>query len=136
MSGLESIVMHNYGVRLVIALTPGEVLNANQRTHWAAKARKVAAIRARAVVAWRQAGSPQLDRAHLTVHLGYPDARNRDAHNLIPTIKAAIDGAVHPAVGVRGILADDTDRELTGPDLRPAGITRGLYTFCLEWVAL
>lgn len=116
-------------ITIALSIPTGQILSANDRTHWAGKARLVAAIRQRTVVAWRIAGSPHLDRAHLTVTVTYPDRRVRDVHNLMPTVKAAVDGAVHPGPGIRGILPDDSDDYLTGPDLRHDGYTPGEYTF-------
>ena len=124
-------------VTLSLSFTPAEVVSANGRLHWARKARMVAEIRHRAAMCWRLAGSPRLDRVGCVVHVGYPDARRRDAHNLMPTVKALIDGFVHPFPGVRGLLVDDDDTRLTGPDLRHEGITPGQYTleFVFEEVA-
>ena len=121
---------------LTIALLPRETLNANQRMHWAAKARLTASIRARATIAYRQAGSPQMGRAHCTVHVGYPDRRTRDIHNWMPTVKASLDGFIHPARGVRGLLPDDCDDYLAGPDLRPAPVTPGRFTFTFRFEEL
>ena len=121
---------------ITIALLPRETLNANQHMHWAAKARLTASIRARATVASRQAGSPQMCRAHCTVHVSYPDRRTRDIHNWMPTVKASLDGFIHPARGVRGLLPDDSDDYLAGPDLRPAPITPGRFTFRFEFEEL
>lgn len=96
-------------------------LNANHRLHWRDKARRSAEIRHRAYLAWHQAGRPQLERAHCLAVFQFRDARRRDANNLAPTTKAAIDGAVSgPAgtVSLRGILPDDDTTHLLGPDLR------------------
>ena len=75
-----------------------------------------------------------MNRAHVTVTLGYPDRRKRDAHNLMPTIKGLIDGLVDP--GTRGILPDDSDAHLTGPDLRVGDVTRGQFTFTFHFEEL
>ena len=121
---------------ITIALLPRETLNANQRMHWAAKARLTASIRARATIAYRQAGSPQMGRAHCTVHVSYPDRRTRDIHNWMPTVKASLDGFILPARGVRGLLPDDSDDYLTGPDLRVGDVTRGQFTFTFRFEEL
>ena len=110
------------------------VLTANQRLHWARKARLTSTLRRRGAFAWWQAGRPQMDRAHVTVTLGYPDRRKRDAHNLMPTIKGLIDGLVNP--GNRGILPDDSDAHLTGPDLRIGEVTPGQFTFTFHFEEL
>lgn len=118
-------------VTLSLSFAPAEVVSANGRLHWARKADMVAEIRHRAATCWRLAGSPRLDRAHCTVTIAYPDARRRDVHNLMPAVKALIDGFVHPFPGVRGLLPDDSDAYLVGPDMRhdDATVTPGRYTF-------
>ena len=121
---------------ITITLLPRETLNANQRMHWAAKARLTASIRARATIAYRQSGSTQMGRAHCTVHVSYPDRRTRDIHNWMPSVKASLDGFIHPTRGVRGLLADDCDDYLEGPDLRVADITPGAVTFTFRFEEL
>ena len=122
---------------ITLRLHPSEVLNANQRMYWAAKARLTASLRARATIAWRQAGSPQLSRAQCVVTITYPDRRARDVENLAPTLKAIIDGLVHPYPSVRGLLPDDDDAHLVGPDKRPTSEpTRGQFTFTLRFTEL
>ena len=88
------------------------IINANERIHWAPKAAKTRNLRAMARLAALEDGT-HLNRAHLTIEIGYPDNRRRDDHNLMPTMKALIDGAVDG-----GVLADDSREYLTGPDLR------------------
>lgn len=102
---------------------PCKPLNANERTHWAAKAKRVRAWRARAYVAAIQAGRPKLDRAHVTVVVHATTNRKRDIANLHPTVKAAIDGIVADG----GVLPGDDDAYLVGPDLRP-GEKRDVFT--------
>ena len=119
---------------ILIRLHPSEVLNANQRMHWAAKARLTASLRGRATIAWRQAGSPQMSRARCTLTVDYPNRRKREVDNLQPTWKALIDGMVNP--GVRGLLPDDSDDYLAGPDLRPAPVTPGRFTFTFTFEEL
>lgn len=87
------------------------ILTANQRLHWAQRAKRTKALR---MTACRLAnGTTQYERAHIVVTVGWPDKRRRDVHNLMPTIKACIDGFVDA-----GLLPDDDDKHLTGPDLR------------------
>lgn len=88
------------------------ILNANQRMHWAEKARITKNLRAMGAIAARQV--EPMERAHLTIRVGYSDNRRRDDHNLMPTYKALIDGIV----GDGGLLPDDDREHLTGPDLR------------------
>ncbi len=47
--------------------------------------------------------------------------------------KTIHDGMVHPFPGVRGLLPDDSDDYLTGPDLRHDGITTGRYTLRFDF---
>lgn len=94
---------------------PCQAISANQRIHWAKRARWTKAWRARAYVAAIQAGRPKLDRAHVTVTIHFTDKRRRDVANLYPTVKAVVDGIV----GDASVLPDDSDAYLVGPDMRP-----------------
>lgn len=99
---------------VVLPIPANELLTANQRMHWRAKAARTKALRSRTYVL---AGFPQKpfpDRVRLVVTVQYRDARRRDVHNLMPTVKACVDGLVDA-----GWLTDDSDRYLQGPDLRP-----------------
>lgn len=96
---------------ITFAVPTGRILNANQRSHWAKRAELTRFLRAEAML--HAIDHPRMDRAHLTVHVGWPDKRRRDVHNIFPTIKAAIDGFIDA-----GLLPDDSDAHLTGPDLR------------------
>lgn len=106
------------------------VLNANAREHWAAKARKTRDLRQLAALKARTL--PTMDRAHLLVHVGWPDKRRRDADNIRPTLKALIDGIVDA-----GVLPDDSDAHLIGPDCRThiAGV-RGFLILDFELTEL
>jgi hypothetical protein len=57
-----------------------------------------------------------LDRVHIVAHIIKPTARQYDVHNLMPTLKACVDGLVD-----YGLIPDDTNDHLTGPDLRQGG---------------
>lgn len=61
----------------------------------------------------RQSGLPRLERAHIEVTIQFRDNRRRDIANWHPTAKAIIDGLVD-----YGLLPDDDDRHLIGPDMR------------------
>lgn len=88
-------------------------LSANQRGRplWMASTVKV--WRDAAHVHARAARLPQLGRAHILAELYFGDRRRRDVHNYYPTLKAVVDGLVD-----YGLLPDDADDYLTGPDLR------------------
>lgn len=91
-----------------IALPPGTpLLNANQRLHWAARGKRVKTIRNAAWALARQQQIPQLDRATVRVEYRPPDRRKRDASNLAPSAKAAIDGMTDAKV-----WADDDSRHV------------------------
>lgn len=93
---------------------PCEFLNANQRYHWRKKAELTKAWREAAYTAVMTGFHPyRYDRAHITFAVRFPDNRRRDVHNLYGTAKAAIDGIVQA-----GLLADDRDEFLVGPDMR------------------
>lgn len=89
------------------------LLTANQRMHWRKKAKLTKAIRELACVQTRTFRLEPMEAAHCLVELSWPTRHRRDAHNLMPTIKACIDGIVDAK-----FLPDDSDQHLTGPDLR------------------
>ena len=89
------------------------LLNANRRQHWAAKAKLTRALREAALVCARRDHVPPLQRAHIVVEYRPPDRRRRDVHNLFPSAKACVDGVVDA-----GVLRDDADQYLIGPDMR------------------
>ena len=90
-----------------------EVLTSNQRLHWGERARRTRALRWRATLAYRAAGKPRLEAAHCVATLTYRDQRRRDDHNIMPTLKACVDGVV-----AAGLLPDDNHKHLVGPDIR------------------
>lgn len=59
------------------------------------------------------ASCPPLEWARVLVFYRYPTNHRRDIHNLMPTSKAIVDGLVQA-----GVLPDDNDRYLMGPDNR------------------
>jgi Holliday junction resolvase RusA-like endonuclease len=67
-------------------------------------------------------------RITATVHIA--DKRRREVSNLFPTFKACIDGFVDA-----GILADDSDAHVIGPDPRRGYDGPPRITFTLEEVA-
>lgn len=104
---------------------PADWINLNQRLHWAKKAQLTKAWRLAAHDAAECAMLPQnLTKVHVTAYITKPTRRAFDVHNLIPTMKAVIDGLVD-----YGVVADDSTKYLTGPDMRvsddtgPASIT-------------
>lgn len=91
-------------------------INSNERTHWAVRAEKTRAWRLVAKIAAQNAGLPKgLERAHITCTIHKTTNRSYDAGNLSPTAKAIVDGLVTDY----GLLPDDSNAYLTGPDMRP-----------------
>lgn len=105
-------------------LTPGPYLNANDREHWAPRARKVRTWRsAAAVEAYRYTLAGGLGRTRtwpMDVHFRFdvPDKRRRDPANYAPTCKALIDGMTDA-----GWWPDDTPEYVRThePELRVVG---------------
>jgi hypothetical protein len=93
------------------------LLNANHRMHWTRKAVLTRTIRAASFACVKGAKVPKLRRAQIVVEYRPRDRRRRDVHNLYPSAKAAIDGLVDA-----GVLPDDSDRYLVGPDMRAGGV--------------
>ncbi|MCT1363337.1 hypothetical protein [Microbacterium sp. p3-SID131] len=102
---------------------PRPPLNANQRLHWAQKAKLTRQIRE-----WTDALAGANDiapKTHVTVQLTWvvTDKRRRDSDNIYPTFKAMCDGLVDA-----GIVPDDTPQYMDkrAPLIRhePGGIAR------------
>lgn len=89
------------------------ILTSNQRRHRMEEARIIKHLRIIGAAEAR-CHDPITTKAHLTVRIGWPTRRRRDAPNLWPTLKPLIDGTVDG-----GLLIDDDDEHLIGPDLRP-----------------
>src|SRR5699024_11511333 len=91
-------------------------INANHRYgHWAVRAEKTRAWRLAAKIAAQNAGLPKgLERAHITCTIHKTTNRSYEAGNLSPTAKAIVDGLVTDY----GLLPDDSNTYLTGPDMR------------------
>jgi crossover junction endodeoxyribonuclease RusA len=101
------------------------LISANDRMHWAAKARRTKELRSRAFWIARAQHLQPMERAHLVVTIHWTNrSRRRDVSNLAPTIKALVDGFVQDA----GLLPDDDDLHLIGPDLRVAPDTTAVLT--------
>lgn len=98
---------------LKVPMVPGKhvdspPLTANDRLHWRKKAELTALVRDS--VAWRARNEGIGVREHVVVQLHYApqDRRRRDASNLMPTQKAAVDGLV-----LAGVVPDDTAHWVT-----------------------
>jgi hypothetical protein len=93
---------------------PSAFINANVRLHHHAKAKLTAKWRREANrQTWVQVGGVQFNHAHVTVGIRFPTNHRRDVGNYYPTAKAILDGLVDA-----GLLEDDDDTRVTGPDMR------------------
>lgn len=90
------------------------LLNANHRRHYRVKARMVRAWRRAAKTAALELG-PLPTPVHVTVLVHRRSRAGRwDAGNYAPTAKAVLDGIVDA-----GVIPDDNNAHVVGPDLRP-----------------
>lgn len=104
-----------------VALPVGfPLLNANQRQHWRTKAKITRNIRIAAMFCAKNVRVPALARAQIVAEYRPPNRRRRDVHNLYPSAKAAVDGLVDA-----GVLPDDSDAYLVGPDMRLGEVEPG-----------
>lgn len=107
---------------------PADWLNANQRARhrWQTKERR---LWRDAAYTWAHAQKlpKNLAKVHITATLSFTDRRRRDVGNYSPTLKAVVDGLVD-----YGLIPDDNDKHLIGPDLRLGD----LATAAVGWVAL
>lgn len=97
-----------------IAVSRENLLNSNDRIHWATKARATKALREMAFVMCQHHRPAKMTAATCDVTVTWPDNRVRDALNLEPTIKACLDGIIgdakHPCS--YQLLPSDSDRHL------------------------
>ena len=119
----------------LIVMAPCSYLTANESGGWSVRYRRVKAWRHAARRAAEAAGLGPLPypcRVVATVHRSHNRGR-WDASNWSPTAKAVLDGLVDA-----GLLPDDSNRYVTGPDMRAgdgwadAGI---VLTFTLDTTA-
>lgn len=103
-------------------------LSANQRLHWAPKAKRTAWLRdlafAEADLSRHSLGTPR-DCDHVAAFIGYLRNGKADPANAAPTVKALIDGMTDA-----GVWEDDDSTHVLGPTyLRdPKSTTPGHYT--------
>jgi len=92
-----------------LAISRDTLLTSNQRLHWRTKADRTRAIRDMAHVMARHYRPAKMPAATCEVEVRWPALnRIRDAHNLQPTVKAALDGII----GDYGLLPSDSDQYL------------------------
>lgn len=93
---------------------PAPWMNSNQRRDRRGQTATRQAWREAAHIWAIKAKLPKgLDHIHITATPMLTDVRKRDVHNLMPTLKAVVDGLVD-----YGLIPDDDDAHLIGPDLR------------------
>lgn len=103
-----------------VTLHPSLILNANSRLHWRKQAEiKQALVQFGRLQLARKMSEVQ-DRVTVTFHFTFPTKRRRDRANLHPTAKSLLDGIVKA-----GVLADDSDEFIDGPDIVITGETSG-----------
>lgn len=83
-------------------------ITANQRHHWARKAKLTRQVRNAAQLLARAEHVPELGRCAVRLVWTVTDRRRRDADNLVPTLKACADGLVDA-----GVVADDVPALMT-----------------------
>jgi Holliday junction resolvase RusA-like endonuclease len=92
---------------------PADLISANDRLHWRKRAELTKAWRDAALVHALSKSVGPFDRAHITVAIRFATNHRRDVGNYYPTAKAIVDGLVDA-----GLLEDDDDTRIVGPDLR------------------
>jgi Holliday junction resolvase RusA-like endonuclease len=93
---------------------PAPWLNMNSRLRHKAQAVERKLWRDAAHVYARQRKLPKdLARVHIVATLAFPTNHRRDVTNYLASIKAVVDGLVD-----YGLIPDDDDKHLQGPDLR------------------
>lgn len=85
-------------------------LSANQRLHWAPKAKRTRALRDLAYYTTIDAPIDRQGVSHVAAFIGYPRNGKADPANAAPTIKALIDGLVDA-----GVWPDDDSTWVIGP---------------------
>lgn len=88
-------------------------MSANQRPHWAVKAKCTKHLRLLANAEARAARLGTFSQVHITAFIGYPTATKADAENAAPSVKACIDG-----LRDAGVIPDDNSEHVIGPDYR------------------
>lgn len=100
-------------------------LSANDRMHWAPKAKRTTYLRDLGCLVAIGQRVPEYDVAHVAAFIGYTRNGKADPANASPTVKALIDGMVDA-----GVWPDDDSTHVIGPTyLRgPKSPTPGHYT--------
>lgn len=99
--------------------------SSNQRLHHMERARRTRHVRTLAAMLGRRHLTIETGPIHVMAFIASPKASRADVGNSYPTVKACVDGALTDA----GIIPDDSDKHLIGPDMRRDAPTKvkGLY---------
>lgn len=87
--------------------------SANDRLHWAAKAKRTSAIRQAAMIAARNAGLPTYQQVAVCAWIGYPRNGKADPSNAATVVKAALDGCTDA-----GLWPDDDSEHVVAVTYR------------------
>ncbi|WGH93855.1 hypothetical protein QDX21_03390 [Auritidibacter ignavus] len=98
---------------LFVPLQQSGWVNTNHREHWAVRNRKTQEWRTATSWVARSSKIGPYQHISVTAHVHKTTNRAYDAHNLLPTAKAMVDGLVDA-----GVIPDDNNTYLTGPDMR------------------
>jgi hypothetical protein len=117
-------------VTLTIDVPAAEWLSANQRLHWAQKARRVRALRHRAAWLARQARLAVPTPTIAVVEVSYPRNGTADTDNA-PSWKAVCDGLVDA-----GVIPGDDSEHLVAVSFRrgPKTGVKGLYRLTVRFI--
>ncbi|QSR25546.1 hypothetical protein CFH99_07910 [Nocardioides aromaticivorans] len=95
---------------LEFVIPDGLWLSANDRMHWAPKAKRTKALRELGYDTAMANPVGTFDVAHIAAFIGYPRNGRADPANAAPTVKALIDGLVDA-----GVFPDDDSTHVIGP---------------------
>lgn len=92
---------------------PPSGLSANDRSHWATRARSIAMVRAQVKNLAYEAAIPHLGRVQVEIIWVVNDRRRRDADNAAPFAKAIFDGLAADTGVSAHIVPDDAPEYMT-----------------------
>jgi hypothetical protein len=104
-----------------VLIHSSNILNSNDRKHHHVTTPIKRNLKALGAAKSREL--PRYTRIRMDVEVSYPPESTPDHANLVPTMKAYIDGMVNPTgkrVKALGLLQDDSDKFLLGPFLTPS----------------
>ena len=103
---------------------PRPPLSANDRMHWAQKARITREVRETACVLAKHHKAPATDRLVVTLHYRPKDKRRRDTINLTLLQKVLVDGIVSA-----GVIKDDDHEHVSTPEpvIHPRSTTPAMW---------